>query len=312
MILNSVNCTSAFSNTGFGKCNFIPREIVAALIVSSAFVITETDAQNLQTFLDTQLKNPVKSQRVLLVPGFVGITDSSDEVVRETLGYGGTQTLRDGNYNWTMRFVNGGLCLLTSLQSMNGQVPNVIFIDAAGNLIGTKKANGLGGIPLEDYWANKWTPSDGSSVSANLSVYFSFKPHYINERLSFIQTTGMDDFDISMLTGYQDLVISTVSATAGSAIVNVADKCSGDSAGIGELYGNDLADPELWSAVGFDGTEQVISAVAYNDANNRYTLTFLPVRTVGSIVNLASVTDLEAAGVEGFEGVASRVPLVVA
>lgn len=309
MNLNSVKCTTAFANTGFGKCTFTPREIVAALLVSSSFVITEADTENLQSFLEDAIKNPVRSERANLVPGFVAFTDSSDEVVREQLGYGGTATLRDGNYNWTFRFVDGGLCLLSSLQAFNGQRPNVIFIDAAGNFIGTKRNGGLAGIPVEDYWANKWVPSDGSSASANLSVYFSFRPETINQMLSFIQTANIDGFDLASLQGIQDLVLVAGAATASSAVISVADKCSGSVEDFGDLYGADLANDSLWTAVGVDGSVQTISAVAYNATTRVFTLTFDAPRTVDSIVGLAPINDLENAGIVGFEGTTVRVPL---
>lgn len=309
MNLNSVKCTTAFANTGFGKCTFTPREIVAALLVSSSFVITEANTNNLQTFLEGAIHNPVRSERANLVPGFVAFTDSSDEVVREQLGYGGTATLRDGNYNWTFRFVDGGLCLLSSLQAFNGQRPNVIFIDAAGNFIGTKRNGGLAGIPVEDYWANKWTPSDGASASANLSVYFSFRPETINEKLAFIQTANIEDFDLASIQGIQDLVLVPGAVAAASAVITVADKCSGSPEDFGDLYGADLADETLWTATGTDGSSQTISAVAYNSVTHEFTLTFDPVRTIDSIVGLAPIDDLETAGIVGFEGTSVRVPL---
>ena len=311
-MLNLVSCAAAFDNTGFARCTFNPREIVGALLVSPTFAISETDAEDLQTFLENAVKNPVKSERVLPVLNFVGVTDNSEEPVRETLGYGTTKTIRDGNYNWTFRFVKGGLCLLKSLQSFNGQDVYVIFIDAAGNLIGTKTTAGLAGIPVDDYWANKWSASDGNGATTNLSVYFSFRPVYINERLSFIQTSTIDGFDISVIKGLQDLEIKLISATASTVVVQVADKCTGSVNDIADMFSDELEDPAAWVAVSLAGDDETIDDVEFNSTTKQFTITFDPVRTVATSLNLAPTDDLEDLGVVGYEGKAITVPVTTA
>lgn len=299
-MINQVACASAFSNVGVGRCSFIPREIVGAMLVSANFVITEADSADLQTFLQDAAADAVAANRLLPIHGFVGITDSSEDVTRETLGYGVSRTLRDGNYGWTLRFVEGGLCLLTALQEFNGQRVYVIFIDAAGNLIGTKKPTGLGGIPVDDFWANKWVPSDGTTT-ANLSLFFSFRPEYINQRLAFIQTSNIPDFDFDSIVGLQDVAIQILTAAAGTVTLKLADRCSMDNS-FSDLFGADLVAADGITAVGVDGSVQTIDAQTFNATTRVYTLTFDPTRTVASIINLIPVADLETAGISGYEG----------
>lgn len=306
MNLNSVNCASAFANVGIGRCSFTPREIVGAILVSASFVITPSDAENLQAFLESEAKTPIKAIRILPIHNFVGITDSSEEPVRQTFGYGSNRTLRDGNYNWELQFVDGGLCLLTSLQALNGQKVYVIFYDAGGNLIGTKKDNGLGGIPVDDFWANKWGVADGTNP-ANLSLYFSFKPEYINQRLAFVQATQDANFDFDAITGLQDVNITVISATANSVKVKVADKCSGDDT-FSDMFGVEIAADTGFEATSVTGSDQTVSAVAYDPTTRVYTLTFTPTRTETSILNLK---DLDTMDIEGYEGVAVRVPVTL-
>lgn len=262
---------------------------------------------NLQSFLETASKAPLSANRILPIHGFVGIEDSSEEVTRETLGYGAVRSLRDGNYGWTLRFIDGGLCLLSSLQAFNGQKVYVIFVDASGNFIGTKKGNGLGGVPVDDFWANKWTPSDGSTT-AGLSVFFSFRPEYINQRLAFIQTSSILDFDFGSITGLQDVNLTVLSSTDSSVTLKIADKCSGDDT-FSELFGEDLVNANGITAVGEDGSTQTIDSQSYNPTTKVYTLTFSPARTVGSIISLVDVSSLELAGIEGYEGTSVFAPL---
>lgn len=310
-LLNQVVCGNVFANTGVGKCTFIPREIKGLFIVPLAFVISQANAVNLQSYLEAQAKAPIKSERIYPVHKFVGLTDNSEDVTSETFGYGGVSIVREGSYNWQLRFVNGGLCLLTALQAYNGQDVAVIFYDGAGNLIGTRRNGGLAGIPLNSFWAHKWTPSDGSTTAGfNLSV--SFDAEYINQKLSFISGSTDADLDLSSIVGIMDIGMQVVSATAGDAVLSISERCSGNASDFGDLYGNDLADPSLFEAVGADGSAQTISAVAYNSANKTFTLTFTPVRTVGSTVSIKGITELEAVDIMGYEGGSVDVPLATA
>jgi hypothetical protein len=301
-MINEIACTEVFANTGFGQCNFSPREIFGILLVNPDFVIKDTDTATLQTFLTNAARNINKGLRLRPIMGFVEAEDSSEEPVRQTFGYGATKTLRDGNYNWQFKFVNGGTCLLKSLQALNGQTPYVIFVDAAYNLIGTVKDGGLGGIPVTDYWANPWNLNDGSGVATLFSIYLSFAPTYINQRLAFIQTSTIPNFDISGVRGVQDVLLNVTASSASSISVQLKDKCTG-SLDFGALYSDELEDPSAWVATTTLGVAQVIDTVVYNAATKTFVLTFDPVRAAATILNLADISALIGLGVIGYEGI---------
>lgn len=298
--INQVACQELFANTGFSDCTFVPREIFGMLLVSGDFVIKNTDMANLQSFLRTASLNPIKGKRLRPVMGFVGATDNSEDRVTFTTGYGTTRTLRDGAYSWTFQFINGGMCLLNKLRALNGQLPNVIFVDKAYNLIGTNRDGGLAGVPLADFWADKWSLNDGAGNPTNLGVAVSIDPTYLNERLAFIQTATIPNFDISVIRGVQDILIEEVSSSASSIVVKLTDSCSGSN-DFSDTYGEDLEVPALWEATTPAGVVQTIDTVTYSDTAKTYTIAFNPNRAAATLLKLAPIDDLAAAGIAGYE-----------
>jgi hypothetical protein len=307
-MLNVLNCANVFENTGAGKCSFIPREVIGMLFVPSTLVIDKTDAEDLQAFLEAATRNPVKAARVRPLQNIVGVTDNSEEPVRETLGYGSTQTLRDGNYAWTFRFVRGGLCLLKSLQAMNGQPVDVIFIDGALNLFGTKKTvgskTGLGGVPIEDFWANKWGASDGAGASVNMSVYLSFKSVYINENLVFLQTKNLENVDLLSLQGLQDIDLDISDASPDGIEYSLVDKCTGNDTDFSSVFVDELEQVTSLSIVNLSsGTPYEPDSITYNASTKRFAASFESNIPAGNyLVNLAPVDVLEGLGIIGYEG----------
>ena len=301
MLINEIVCTELFPNTGFGQCNFIPDKIFGMLIVNPDFVIKDTDLPNLQTFLTNASRTTNKGLRLRPVMGFVGAEDSSEETVRQTLGYGTTVSVRDGSYAWMFQFVQGGTCLLKALRMLNRQYPYVIFIDSSYTLIGTVKDGGLGGIPTSDYWADKWKLNTGADATT-FGLYLSFNPTYINERLAFIQTSTIPNFDISGVRGVQDVLLNVTASSASSISVQLKDKCTG-SLDFGALYSDELEDPTAWVATTTLGVAQVIDTVVYNSATKTFVLTFDPVRAAATILNLADISVLIGLDVIGYEGI---------
>lgn len=304
-LLNQYLCASLFGNTGFGQCALIPKEIKGFFIVPRDFVITQSDADSLQSFLEDAATEDAPTSRIFPVHNLVGITDNSEDPVTETLGYGGQATIRQGNYSWQLRFIDGGLCLLIALQRFNGQPVSVIFYDSDGVLFGRKVSNGLAGVPVINFNANKWTPSDGS-VLAGFTVSITFDSVHLNQNLAFLKD---DTVDLTSVIGLQDLNINVISAAAGSITVQVVSACGGDN--IYQLFNAQLADPSVWNAIGTDGSTQTIDAVAAVPAQEAFTISFEPVRTQATNLNLVPVSDLDAAGIVGFEGRQVTVPITV-
>lgn len=304
-IINQYLCSALFGNTGIGQCSLIPKEIKGFFIVPRDFVITQANANNLQTHLETSAAADLPTQRIFPVHNLVGVTDNSEEPVRETLGYGGNATLRQGNYSWTFRFLDGGLCLLRQLQRFNQQPVAIIFYDADGVLFGRQVASGLAGVPVIDFNANKWTPSDGS-VLAGFTVTIEMDSRHLNQDLAFINDQTVD---LTAIKGLQTAILNILSATGTSVTAQVLSACGGDN--LYDLYATELADDGVWTAIGVTGEAQTISAVAGVPASKAFTLTFTPARTTATNLNLAAVSVLDAAGIIGFEGQQVTVPVTL-
>ena len=304
-IINQYHCAALFGNTGVGPCSLIPKEIKGMFIVPRDFVITQANADNLQEYLEEAAIEDLPSQRIYPVHNFVGITDDSEEPVRETLGYGGNATLRQGNYSWTLRFLDGGLCLLIQLQRFNQQPVAVLWYDADGIIFGRRTSAGLAGVPVIDFNANKWTPSDGSVV-AGFTVTVEFDSRHLNQDLAFLKD---DTVDLSDIRGLQSVALNPLSATATDITVQALAGCGGDN--LYDLYSAQLAAPNMWTAIDTSGVVQVIDAVAAVPGSKAFTLSFDPNRLSPTNLNLAAVSVLDAAGISGFEGQQTTVPLTL-
>lgn len=305
MGLNQFNCIEAFGNTGIGRCALIPSYIVGMIIVPNNFLITEANSVNLQTFMDDAAKNPSKPNRIFPIHNFVGLTDNSEDVVTESLGYGYTVPIRDGNYSWTFRFIQGGVCLLKALQSYNGSNVTVLFYDSNGVVYGRNTANGLMGVPLISFFAGKWTLTDSTTV-ATFAVTVTFEPKYLNQDLGFIKDEA---FTASDVIGLQDVNINAVGAqTATILSVSATAACGGEN--LFDLYSDELADGALWDVRnGSTGAALTVTSVAANAVNKTFTITLSAARTNATIVGLAGTDVLEAAGIMGIESKPVVIPL---
>lgn len=298
--LNTFPCSEAFGNTGISKCSLVPALIVGMLIVPNDFVITAANAATLQDYLSTAAKDPVKSKRLFPVHNFTAFTDNSEDPVVETTGYGDPIPVRDGNYSWTFRFITGGICLLKALQKFNGQSVSVLFYDNNGLLFGANTSKGLAGVPLKSFFAQKWTPTDGSNV-AGFNVNVVFDPKYINQNFGFIKD---DETDYTQVVGLQDINIVAVGPQTPLLLaVSTVAGCVGDN--LFDLFKDELSAGALWSVINkATGEDVVIDSVAKNEGNKTFTITLTAGVAAGSqlIVNLKPVDELEAADIIGFEG----------
>lgn len=299
--LNKLACALGFGNFGVNRCSFIPKEIAGLFIVTAGFSINAAQAGNVVDYLQAQAHNPNVNERIYPVHNFLALTDNSEEAVTETFDYGSTRTIRDGNYNWNLRFMDGGLCLLAALQTFNFTSDvHIIFYDKTGVLIGTESEDGgLAGVPMEDFFAPKWTPATGAA-SAIFSLSVSHDPIWINQKLAFIDTSR-ETKSVRKVKGMTGISTRVLSQTASSAVLKLADSCSGDGAGFFEMYGADL-DAALFTAYGVDGSLQTISAAVVNNAAETVTLTFTPARTVATRLSVnqqdLAVSDMKDIAIE--------------
>lgn len=313
MEVNRFVCGANIKNTGVGTCSLALQTVAGAFLVPADFVIDEAGAADLFDTLQAAAKAS-KRNRIYPVHRFVQVTNNSEDKTTQSFGYGGLAVVREGFYNWLLQYVDGGLCLHNRLRSHNGKAKAVLFYDAQGVIFGRSvllPANpaliepepkyGLGGIPLEYFWANPWTPNDGSNVMAT-AVQFVFKPKYINEELGYIQA----NFDLEGVKGLGGVVLSEAVAKAANVLTVAANYgCSfePDGADFFEDFEADLADDALWKVTTSSGLEIAITSVAADAANRAFTITLDALdpnysATAPLKVSLVSPAEMETAGAD--------------
>lgn len=303
--LNYLACAALAGNTGIGNCSLIPAHIVAVLLVPNSFVIKEADAANLQTFLEDAAQDASKAKRIYPINNITAFTDNSGDAQNETTGYGDVIPLRDGNYNWTFRYIKGGICLHKNLRKFNGQNLSALFVDANGVVFGRMTKDGLSGVPLASFYANKWTASDSSAV-AGFTFSVTFASAHINENFGFVKD---EELDITAVAGLQDITLSAVgSQTTTILTVAAAVGCGGEN--LYDLFADELAAGTLWSVTDtVTGAAATITSVAKNDGLKAFTITLSAARSNAVRVSLKDPATLAAADLVGFESDAVVIPM---
>ena len=290
-------CAEEGGNTGFSSCVLNFRNIVGAILSPRPIVITPEDAEDLKAFLKEKTLANNSRERAYPIPGFEEITDNTEEPIIETVGYGGKNKVRDGDYDWSFRYVRGGMCLSNGLRRWNNTYPYVMFIDADGVLFGTKQGDNLVSVPLTLYDAPPWRPNTGSE-STIYAVQFSFRPHFINEDKEFIDTGSIGFF--SDIVGLQNVNLKVLDPE-NAPVTKVKAFAGCDKSDLFDDFEDELESTELWTAINASGEELDIVTVVADPVTKSWTIT---VDDAGEtyFINLAGPTELDAAGVSGYEG----------
>jgi hypothetical protein len=239
--INKTSCAIiGGGNTGIPACFANPSKLIGVILVSKNFVLTK--AQVATTLLTTLLEatHAARSLRIYPLINFEELSnDATEDPSRQTLGYGRSVMIREGNYSWQYRYLDGGLCLHNQLRLFNNKKWAALFVDSDGLLIGTKSGTeDMKGIPLEEFYAEPWRPSNGSSEEARYTIMVQFKPEFINEKIAFVETQA--EFDIvAEVKGLLNLKLeSYASLNAGLVKVKVSEVCGGEN--LYDLYENSL------------------------------------------------------------------------
>lgn len=270
--LNKIVCQDATgNNTGIPSCYLDPKQIIGVILTPVSYKIAAADMADLQTTLqDSTLAGA--GSRIYPLLNFVALqADNSEAPTKQNFGYGASLTVREGNYNLTFQYTDGGLCLHKQLRTFNGKKWGAFLVDADGVIFGYKNGADLQAIPLVEFYAQPWKPNDGSNV-AQFLVDVSFKPQYLNEFVGFIATS--DDFDIATsVTGLINVVIKEVTALAAGVVkVQVITSCGG--ANLYDQYKTALSQVGAWLATNAStGAEITVSSVTANDADNSFSVT---------------------------------------
>ncbi|TAN17235.1 MAG: hypothetical protein EPN37_07215 [Chitinophagaceae bacterium] len=297
--LNQIVCQdTGGSNTGIPACFLDPKQIIGVIITPVGYTIKAADMATLQTKLQADTMAGAGA-RIYPLINFVALSaDNTQKPVMQNLGYGFSLFVREGNYDLSFQYTDGGLCLHKQLRAFNNKNWGIFLVDADGVLYGYKSGSDLQSIPLVQFYAEPWKMNDGSKV-AEFIVSVSFKPQYLNEWVGFLSTAA--DFDIATsVVGLINLTVSQVTAlAAGSVKVQVATSCGGSN--LYDQYKAALSLVGAWSATNAStGTVIPIASVTANDADKSFTVAFTttapPYPATGGKLNLslASAADLAA------------------
>lgn len=307
--LNQIKCQdSKGGNTGIPDCFFTPEHIVGIILTPPNYKVAKADLSDLQaTLKESTLAGP--AARIYPLINFVALdADNTEDPTRQTFGYGASLIVRDGNYQLSYQYTDGGLCLHKQLRMFNGKKWGAYLVDANGVIIGYKNGDDLQAIPLMEFYAAPWRVADGSNVS-KFTVSIQFQPQYANEFVGFVETK--DEFDIATtIRGLINLVVKEVTAISAAGLVKVQVITSCGGANLYDLYKTNLANAEAWLAVNqATGAEITVSTVVANDADKSFSITL---DTAGASypaaggkigLSLAAPADLAAAPVsmDGYE-----------
>lgn len=217
--LTTLQCVTGAKNTGRSGCFFDPKNFVGTIHCPPNFVIPAAQLPTLQAYLLAQSEIDSKALRIYPVPDFFDFKDSSEAPVVEKFGYGQSNTVRDGVYDWAFRYRLGGLNLSNRLRTHNGASDWYLFVDSKNQIVGTQAtdntgAASIGAIPPIEFYADPFKPNDGKKTS-EYWVNYRFLPKYINEEVAYITDAGFDV--LSTITGLKDISLSLVgSATPGT------------------------------------------------------------------------------------------------
>jgi len=299
-ILNQKDCLIAGGNTGFGDCFLDLKNIVGGILVPSdrAYSAAETEsAATLLAAIQADI-SAVAADRVYPLGTFEALTDNSEAPTIQTLGYGGIAVTREGLYNLSFQFIQGGLCLSKSLRKFNGSNRSVLLFDANGLLVGWKSGTTLKGIPLDLFYQNPLKLNDGTNVTAYV-LQIAFKPIYLNDSIGFVQ---MSLADLATLSGLQDIALSE---TTGSdlPILKIKAKTGCSGLDLYDTFSTELASVPLWVARNAaNGASLTITSVVIDATLKAWTVTVDSPPVSGSVtITLAAPTVLAAAGIEGYE-----------
>lgn len=297
-MLNEKICLAGGANTGFGECFLNPKNIVGFILAPLGAVITEADAADFGAFLESKINAADPAERWYPVHGFEAVTDNTEDVTIETMGYGGKGIVREGDYDLLFRWVIGGMCLQKSLRKFNNTNMGVFLIDSAGMLFGTTVNGEMHAIPLVLFYTQPWRVNDGST-STNYGVRIVFRPRPVNEDLAFLDVAALG-FVLSSFRGLQNLSLVVIDPE-NAPITKVRAVSGCDRKNLFGEYSTELAVAALWKASKVsDGSNIAISTVAVDAALEAFTVTVAD-GAASYYLQLVDPEALSAAGVSGYD-----------
>ncbi len=257
--LNKPICATAFGNTGYGSCFLEPDKFIGAIQVTADFAIRQEDVADLMEFLQGKIHAAIGS-RVFPYPKFINVTDNTEDITISTTDYGDKIYVKDGFYDWTFRYLAGGVQLHQELSKNQGANKYFLYFDKNNVLYGyTTTVNGekvLKGIPTDQFRALPWRLNTGAEA-ALYQLRFITDPIYLNQgNLGFLKA----DFNLLDIHGLQDVELSLVDLAGSVATVLAKTKIS--DVNMYDAFSTNLTQSAAWTAKDEDGNTITISNIA--------------------------------------------------
>lgn len=305
-MLNQKICLAGGANTGFGDCTLNPKNLVGFILAPIGAKIVEADLADFGAFLAGKINSAIASERWYPVHGFETVTDNTEDVTIETLGYGGKAVVREGDYDLLFRWIKGGMCLQKALRKFNDSNMAVFLIDGDGMLFGTTVGTSMQAIPLVLFYAQPWRVNDGST-GTNYGVRIAFRPKPVNEDLAFLDVSALG-FILSTFKGLQNISLVVLNPE-NAPITKVRALVGCSKKNLYEEYSTELAEVGLWKAYKqSDGSAIVVSTVAVDAALEAFTVTVAS-GAESYYLELVDPEALMAGGVSGYESIRVLVPV---
>lgn len=264
--LNKPLCATNYGNTGVGECFIDLDKIIGAIQVPPGFQIAQSDVAGLLAFFETKIHAAIGT-RVFPYPKLSNITDNTEDITINTTDYGDKIYVKDGFYDWTFRYLNGGVQLHQELAKNSGANKHFLFFDKNSVLIGYKSGAYLKGIPVDQFRVLPWRPNTGAE-SALFNMRFIIDPIYLNNgNLGFLKV----DFNLLDLAGLQDVELTILDQTANVATVQVRSKIS--DVNLYETFKTSLLQTVAWRLFKSSGSLSSVTNVADNAADEAFDVT---------------------------------------
>lgn len=264
--LNKPLCATNYGNTGVGTCFLEPDKFIGAIQVTGDFKIAQSDVADLLAFLNTKIHAAIGT-RIFPGPKLINLTDNTEDSTINTTDYGVKIFVKDGFYDWTFRYLKGGVQLHQELAKNAGANKYFLFFDKNNVLYGYSSGGYLKGIPVEQYLLPPWRLNSGSEA-ALYNQRFIIDPIYLNQgNLGFLQV----DFNLIDVVGLQDVELTIIDQTANVATVQVRSKIS--DVNLYDTFKTSLLQTAAWRAFKSSGVLSSVTTVADNAADEAFDVT---------------------------------------
>lgn len=268
--LNNPLCATSYGNTGFGDCFLEPSKIVGAFQVPADFSIDEDDTATLQAFLETKVHAAIGT-RIFPYHNFISVTDNTEDVTINTTDYGAKIFIRDGFYDFTFRYLKGGVSAHQEFGKNEGSNKYFLLYDDNGVLYGYKSDGLLKGIPVDLFKVLPWRPATGADAAQYL-MRFIINPVYMNKgNLGYLKVKDALGFNLFDIVGLQEVELTIIDQAANVATVKITSKISGVD--LYPAYKTNLLQVTAWRAFKSDGSASSVTAVADNPTDEAIDVT---------------------------------------